>query len=129
MTFTESVKSCFSNALNFSGRAPRSEYWFFVLFMFLVYFVINILFVTVSVAMFDVVNPESIYVLVLAVYTLVGLVLFFPFLSAAIRRLHDTGRSGWWVLIPLLPLVGIIWYIVLMCKESDEENDYGLPVY
>lgn len=126
MTFTESIKSCFSNAFNFGGRAPRSEFWFFYLFQVIVYFVINILLVIVGVT---VANVESLLVVYWALYTLVGLVLFFPFLSAAIRRLHDTGRSGWWVLIPLLPLVGIIWYIVLMCKDSDEENDYGLPVY
>lgn len=125
MTFTESVKSCFSNALNFSGRAPRSEYWFFVLFMFLVCFITIILFVTLGVAMFDVVNPESMYIMFSAVFSLIGLIMFLPSLSVTIRRLHDSDHSGWWILISWVPLIGCIW----MCKASDEENDYGLPVY
>lgn len=129
MTFTESIKSCFSNAFNFSGRAPRAEFWFFALFMFLTYFTVNILFLIVCIVLVDTVNPLSVYTGVVAVYSLIGLIMFLPSLSVAIRRLHDSGHSGWWIFISWVPPVGFIWYFILMCKESDEENDYGLPVY
>ena len=59
---------------------------------------------------------------------LASLMLFLPMLSVFVRRLHDTNHSGWWYFIALT-IVGGIWLLVLLLTDSDEENQYGLPVY
>lgn len=100
MTFQESVQVCFSKYVDFSGRATRSEYWWFVLFTFVASVVISLFSSTLS------------YVFALAV--------FLPSISAATRRLHDTGRSGWWQLICLVPLIGVIVLIVFLAQEGKE---------
>ena len=58
-----------------------------------------------------------------------SLMLFLPMLSVFVRRLHDTNHSGWWYFIAFVPLIGGIWLLVLLLTDSDEENEYGLPVY
>lgn len=126
MNLIEATKSCFSNATNFSGRAPRSEYWYFVLFQFLCGIAIN------SVSPFLGVLIDSKEGILLGCFIAAGiqlLVFFLPSLAASVRRLHDTGRSGAWWFISFLPLIGGIWLLVLMCLPSDEENKYGIPVY
>ena len=57
-----------------------------------------------------------------------SLMLFLPMLSVFVRRLHDTNHSGWWYFIAFVPLIGGIWLLVLLLTDSDEENEYGLPV-
>lgn len=98
MTFQESVQTCFSKYVDFSGRAGRSEYWWFVLFVVvgssvlsLFSFWLNLLFV-------------------------LGTLL--PSVAAASRRLHDTGRSGWWQLVGLIPVIGFVVLIVLLAQEG-----------
>jgi len=96
---------------DFSGRARRTEYWMFVLF--------NIIF-SVAATVLDVVVHIEIFSLL---YSLAVLV---PGLAVSVRRLHDTGKSGWMILVALIPLVGAIWLIVLMATDSDPgENEYG----
>jgi uncharacterized membrane protein YhaH (DUF805 family) len=57
---------------------------------------------------------------------LYGLVVLLPSLAVSVRRLHDTGKSGWMILINLIPLIGIIWILILMIKDSDPgDNEYG----
>lgn len=58
-----------------------------------------------------------------------SLMLFLPMLSVFVRRLHDTNHSGWWYFIAFVPLIDGIWLLVLLLTDSDEENEYGLPVY
>ncbi|HEV6967820.1 MULTISPECIES: DUF805 domain-containing protein [Roseateles] len=98
MTFQESIQICFKKYADFSGRASRSEYWWFFLFILLG-----------SAALSYVSHALS---GVFAIGTLL------PSLAAATRRLHDTGRSGWWQLIALVPLVGWIVLFVLLAQES-----------
>ena len=92
---------------DFSGRARRKEYWMFIL----VYMIINIV---LSVLGMEVISG------------IVSLGLLIPSLSIAARRLHDTGRSGWWQLILLIPIVGVIVLIVFLAQDSHEANDYGV---
>lgn len=107
MTFTESIKTCFSNYATFKGRATRSEYWWFVLFNALVSIALNI------------VDHSG----VLA--GLWGLALLLPSLAVGVRRLHDTNRSGWFLLLNLIPLIGWIILIVWFVQKSDEgTNQY-----
>jgi uncharacterized membrane protein YhaH (DUF805 family) len=104
MTFQESIKTCFTKYADFSGRASRSEYWWFILFIFLGGFVLS--FVS------------------FIVYAIFVLATIIPSISAATRRLHDTGRSGWWQLIVLVPLVGWIIAIVFLAQESKSDAAY-----
>ena len=104
MGMIEAVKSCFSNYATFSGRARRSEYWYFCLFNFLVGLVLTFI-------------PFA--------GIFYSLITFLPGLAVAVRRLHDTGRSGWMWFLCLIPLIGWIWLLVLYCTDSKEDNQYG----
>ncbi len=96
----------------FDGRANRSEFWLFVLVQFIIAIALNILALEVG--------PW-----LNAVYFLYFLSTFLPFLAVMVRRLHDTGRNGWHILVILIPLVGWIILIVLMALGSDDSNEYG----
>jgi len=102
----------------FSGRARRKEYWYFVLF--------NIS-VSIVLAVIDAVtgsfSPEAGMGLLGGIYTLAVLI---PVIAVSIRRLHDTGRSGWWLLIVLVPLIGVIVLLVFTVQNSKPgQNQYG----
>ncbi|MBT3425954.1 MAG: DUF805 domain-containing protein [Gammaproteobacteria bacterium] len=102
----------------FSGRARRKEYWFFVLFNVIISLVLTV--IDAAMGTYD----ETVGTGILSgVYLLA---IFIPSLAVAVRRLHDTGRSGWWNLIILIPLIGIIVLIVFLCLDGNaEENEYG----
>ena len=96
----------------FEGRARRKEYWMFVLFNLIVAFVLAIIEGMIGTGGF-----------IGAVY---ALAVFVPNLAVAVRRLHDTGRSGWFLLIGLIPLIGIIVLIVFFVQESQPgANKWG----
>lgn len=116
VSFGEAVqRAIIENYCNFNGRASRSEYWFFALFNFIISFVLGFLTGLTGGAMF------------LTVLTyIISLALLLPGLGLSVRRLHDINRSGWWVLIGLIPIVGAIILIIWFAKESDPvENQYG----
>ncbi|MDU0205861.1 MULTISPECIES: DUF805 domain-containing protein [Paenibacillus] len=101
------------NYVGFSGRAQRKEYWMFVLFNLIISIILAIL--------------ESLLGITNVLTGLYSLAVLLPSLAVAFRRLHDTGRSGWWILIGLIPLIGAIILIVFYCQDSDpNENQYGL---
>ncbi|MFF4101794.1 DUF805 domain-containing protein [Streptomyces sp. NPDC001903] len=96
----------------FSGRARRQEYWMFFLFNMAA---------AIILAIVD--GALGTYPLLYGIY---ALAVFLPSLAVAIRRLHDTGKSGWWLFIALVPLIGGIWLIVLMATEGQAQpNEYG----
>lgn len=103
MTFQESIKLCFSKYADFSGRASRSEYWWFFLFIILAGALIAIL------------SDRLAMVFYLAT--------LLPSLAAATRRLHDTSRSGWWQLVCLIPLIGLIVLLVFLAQKGDGAAD------
>lgn len=112
MSFVDAIKSCFTQYVGFSGRARRSEYWYFCLFNILIGIVFGILAVFADV--FTIISY------------IVSLGLFLPGLAVCIRRLHDIGKSGWNLLFALIPLVGAILLIVWYCKDSEPgDNVYG----
>jgi uncharacterized membrane protein YhaH (DUF805 family) len=95
----------------FSGRARRKEYWMYILFVAIIYIVLAV----IGVATKQTWIPIVFYV---------GILL--PSLGVLVRRLHDTGRSGWWVLFSLVPLVGGITVLVFVCLDSEPgDNKYG----
>jgi uncharacterized membrane protein YhaH (DUF805 family) len=102
----------------FSGRARRKEYWFFGLFNLIAAFLLG--FVD---GLFGTLNVETGLGLFAGVY---NLAVFIPSLAVAVRRLHDIGRSGWWLLLALIPIIGWIILIVWTCSDSHEEpNEHG----
>jgi uncharacterized membrane protein YhaH (DUF805 family) len=104
----------------FSGRARRKEYWFFVLFNTLIMIGLVVLEFLSGLAI------KEMGVGVGLITVLYGLVIFLPSLAVAVRRLHDTGRSGWWYLLSLVPLLGAIILIVFLATDSDyRANKYG----
>ena len=112
MSFTEAIKDGFDHYVKFDGRAGRPAFWWWVLFGFLVGVAANI----IDSAIFD--------TTILSFIVSVGL--FLPGLSVAIRRLHDTNRTGWWVLIGLIPIIGFIVLLIFYLQDSDAgENQYG----
>ena len=113
MSFTEAVKSGFDNYVNFSGRASRPAYWWWFLFAILASIVANIIDAAIGVTIVSII---------------VALGLFLPGLAVAFRRLHDTDRSGWWILIGLIPLIGFIVLLIFFVQKSDPaDNQYGPP--
>ena len=118
MSFQDAVRTCLQQKyVDFSGRARRSEYWFFVLFYVIVRFVANIIDSIIGTRGFAGGNG--------LLGVLVGLALLLPGLSVGVRRLHDTGRSGWWILIALVPFIGAIVLLVFALQPSEGPNRFG----
>ena len=109
---------CLQHYADFNGRARRSEYWYFVLFNFIVSILIGLLLGVIA----GVLNvPALVYLAYLW-----SLAVFIPSLAVSVRRLHDIGRSGWWLLLSLIPLVGAIILIIWYCTDSQPgANQYG----
>ncbi|HCE1882714.1 DUF805 domain-containing protein [Vibrio parahaemolyticus] len=95
---------------DFTGRARRKEYWMFALFYMLFYIGLVVIDLMIGTEFFSIIF---------------SLALLIPSISIATRRLHDTGRSGWWQLIALIPLVGAIVLIVFLAQDSHDANEYG----
>lgn len=126
MDFMTAVKTCFSKYATFSGRAQRSEFWWFVLFGWGA----SILFTIVDSTLFGTVVTTSTGFSASTntpiLSSIWGLAIFLPSLGVAVRRFHDTDRSGWWIFIVLIPLIGAILYIVWQAtKGTDGENRFG----
>ena len=115
MGFGDAVRNALmNNYVNFNGRASRSEYWWFVLFTIIVNFIATAFPSDITP------NPTSI---------IVSLAIFLPSLGVIVRRLHDLGKSGWWILLAIIPIVnfiGIFVILVFMVMEGEEHtNQYG----
>lgn len=95
----------------FSGRARRKEYWMFSLFSLIIIFALGFI--------------EGLLGSPGVVGILYSLAILIPSIAVSVRRLHDTGRSGWWLLIVLVPLIGAIVFLVFMVQEGKEDNDFG----
>ncbi len=99
------------NYTNFEGRDTRPQYWYFYLFSLIVAIILGII--------EKIINTNALGY----IYALVVLI---PSIAIAARRLHDIGKSGWWLLIALIPIIGWIWIIVLLAsKGEDKPNKYG----
>ena len=95
----------------FEGRARRKEYWYFALISFIISLILSLI---------DWAIGMNILV------TIYGLAVLLPALGVSVRRLHDIGRSGWWIFINLIPLIGLIIWLVFMFKDSQPgTNQYG----
>ena len=116
--FLWAVKTCFRKYATFSGRASRSEYWYFCLFNSIVTFILFGLAI--------VIKQEDISLLFLTLVSIYSLVIFLPSLAANVRRLHDTGKSGWLYCLVYIPYIGAFILLFFLCKKSDSNtNLYG----
>lgn len=115
MDFMTAAKTCIMKKyVDFNGRAQRSEYWFFYLFYILVFMVVGLVGVLIS--------PEVAGIL----YVVLALGFFLPMLGVSVRRLHDVNRSGFWLFICLVPLVGpIILLYWLVIRGTVGPNRFG----
>ena len=101
----------------FSGRARRKEYWMFFLFNLIIFFVLGLIEGFLRIA------PQINGSVLASIYALAILI---PGIAVGVRRLHDTNRSGWWLLISLVPLIGAIVILVFMVQDSQPgDNQYG----
>jgi uncharacterized membrane protein YhaH (DUF805 family) len=105
MTFTESIQTCFNKYADFNGRATRSEFWWWVLFVILATLAGNILSDKLGM--------------------LISLGTLLPYIAVTARRLHDTNRSGWWQLIGIIPVIGWIIMIIWCAQESASQSEYA----
>jgi uncharacterized membrane protein YhaH (DUF805 family) len=111
MSIADAVRSVLTQYATFSGRARRSEYWWF----YLAYVIAS-----VAASIID----GILGVMVLGVILALGLLI--PSLAVSVRRLHDIGKSGWWLLIGLIPLVGVIVLLIFACQDSQPgTNQWG----
>ena len=117
MDIQTSIKTCFNKYATFSGRASRSEYWFFVLFGILggiVALIIDVMILGYSI--------ESEYTPINSIFSLV---LIIPTIAAACRRLHDVNKSGWWYLL-IFTIIGSIPILYWFVQKGDEaDNRFG----
>jgi len=113
MTFPQAIEAGFKNYVNFSSRASRSEYWFWILFS------------VVGQAVFAVADAMTGFGVLSVLFVLSTLL---PGIAVAVRRLHDLDKSGWFLLLVLVPLVGAIILIVWACQEGTRgPNRFGSP--
>lgn len=113
----------FKQYFDFSGRARRKEFWMFYLFHFLIIFLITFLSFFLTSDIYEDHETNWVYVPIICTYLLVSLI---PSISLTVRRLHDTGKSGWWYLIVMIPYIG--WFImtILTCMEGQSKpNKWG----
>lgn len=110
MGFVEAIKDGFGKYVTFSGRSSRAAYWYWVLFAFIVAIVATIIDIAIGTRIVSLIAP---------------LALLLPGLAVAIRRLHDVGKSGWWILIGLVPLVGGFVLLFFMLQPSEGPNAFG----
>jgi len=115
MSFSQAIEAGFKNYVNFDGRALRSEYWFWFLFVVLAQVVLAIV--------------DAVMGMGLNVLTIVfGLASLLPGIAVSIRRLHDIDKSGWFLLLSFIPIVGAIIVLVWMCQASTPgPNRFGPP--
>ena|SRR5438105_8783651 len=103
----KAVKTCFNKYADFNGRAVRPEFWWFALFQFVVVIVLDMIY-----------QPLG---------GLASLAMLLPGLAVAARRLHDIGKSGWFLLLLLIPIIGWLVLLYFYCQPSGPANAYGAP--
>ena len=114
MNFTKSIETCFNKFANFDGRARKSEFWWFKLFCIIVQIIGSII---------DAILGYT------ELFAWIGyIVVLLPSLAVGARRLHDTGRSGWWQLL-YLTIIGVIVLIVWWVADGEKKkNKFGNPI-
>ena len=114
MNFAQAISACMGKYGTFSGRAGRSEYWWFYLFTILMSWGANM----ATGAIFSFGYPMADILPVI-----VSLAFFVPYIAAGSRRLHDIGKSGWWQLLWIIPIIGWILLVIWLATDTKPEGD------
>ena len=109
MNFVESLQTCYKKFFDFSSRASKSEYWWFQLYNAIIY-VLTFIF-------------QGDLVLLFSILIIVNLI---PMYAVGVRRIHDSDKSGWFVLISLIPLIGLYIFVLLLQDGSKGKNRFGV---
>ena len=119
MSFIQSVKTCLRKFFDYNGRAVRSEYWYFILFTWLIIFILTSL---EALLVFTLSNDPYSWIMI---SDFLWLIFVFPSINALTRRLHDVNRSGWWQLLYLtgIGVIVLLWWA--RKKGVDENNRYN----
>ncbi|WP_029352426.1 DUF805 domain-containing protein [Bosea sp. 117] len=123
MTLTQAVSSVFNKYATFEGRAPRSEYWWWVLFIVIVNWATSLLDFAVfaGYALYRFGDTQAFT----PITSLVGLALLIPSIAVGVRRFHDMDRTGWWILIGLTGIGAFVIFFWFMFKGTEGPNRYG----
>ena len=108
MNFTESIQTCYKKFFDFSGRASKSEYWWFQLFQIIIYILAFIF--------------QGDLALLFSIVVIANLI---PLYAAAVRRIHDSNKSGWFVLLSFIPIIGLYVFVLLVQDGSKGKNRFG----
>lgn len=108
MNFIESIKTCYKKFFDFSGRASKSEFWWFQLYAIIIYALMFVF--------------QGDLAILFSIITIANAI---PNWAASVRRLHDTDKSGWFVLISIIPILGLIIFFLLMGEGSKGKNRFG----
>ncbi|MBA5727808.1 DUF805 domain-containing protein [Bombella mellum] len=144
-SFSRSLHHCFANYCNFMGRTSRADFWLFFLLLFLTGIFFSLIVGTALIqaimamphppynteitAYIPLATSMTFYLYFISLMYIVYWVSLIPFMSACVRRLHDAGRSGWWLLLSLT-IVGLLPLFIFFCLRSEpHENRYGHPPY
>ena len=135
MSFTEAVRVCLRKYVDFSGRARRSEYWFWTLAQGLVLLAVYAVLIAVTIATGALGSVDDsgvastggglVSALLGLLFLVVALGLFLPSLAVTVRRLHDTNRSGWWYLLSLVPFGSIVLLVFCCLDSTPGPNQFG----
>ena len=111
------IQNCYDKMFDFNGRSSRSEFWYFQLYVIFVF----LLFVIIA----DNFKSTEIIGYFFAFFFILALLI--PMVSTRFRRLHDTNKSGWYLLIGFIPIIGNLIMLIMYCEKSDEnKNQYGI---
>ncbi len=108
MNFLESIQTCYKKFFDFSGRASKSEYWWFQLFNIIIY-ALSLIF-------------QSDLALLFSILIIVNLI---PIYAVGVRRIHDSNKSGWFVLLSLIPIIGLYVLVLLIQDGTKGKNRFG----
>ncbi|WP_397602226.1 DUF805 domain-containing protein [Silvanigrella sp.] len=119
MNFVDSVKCALKNYRTFRGRASRSEFWYFLLFDF------SVLFILVFINKF-IYGESNEFNLLKFLISIIFIALILPSITVTVRRLHDINKSGWWIFLQIIPLIGpLIIYVLCALPSTNGTNKYG----
>ena len=131
MSFREAIHICLKEKYaTISGRATRAEYWWFALFLYILYFVAQVVLTVIVLFAMTFAKQGNDFPLMGALFVvgfllLVTLVLFIPSICVSVRRMHDIGRSGWWLLLSIVPIANLVVLIFTLMPSQLAANEYG----
>ena len=124
--FFEAIKKAFKNYINFNGRSRRSEYWWFCLFNIIIGIILLILAFAFGKETtkngYKIIEANKFFVILMWIYSIAT---FLPGLGLSVRRLHDIGKSGWYLLIVFIPFGGFILLYFFCIDSENQSNEYG----